>query len=158
MLAHTWNLLPLAVSIACSNIYPSIQAIPLSEGAEYEKTTRRPLRRFGQAFGCLGVSASHRQHNQKANRGPFLRQSEKSPPAADTTKQQQRLSGHLPPNRSTHRMHRCPKSTGSQYIMGQPPTMHWMPSALQAWAGSPETLPALKDRWNQTRRTSRCLH
>jgi hypothetical protein len=37
------------------------------------------------------------------------------------------------PRQPSHRrMQRCPKSTGSQYITGQPPTMHWMSCDLHS--------------------------
>jgi hypothetical protein len=50
-------------------------------------------------------------------------------------------------------MHLCPKSTRSQNINGQPPTMQSMPCVVHARTASVETLPLPKDRWNQTRRT-----
>src|SRR5262249_9030376 len=66
--------------------------------------------------------------------------------------------GTRPPSRNNQRMQRCGTSTGSQYISGHPPTMHWMLRALHSPTASSETLPVPKDRWNQTRLTSRQPH
>jgi hypothetical protein len=54
------------------------------------------------------------------------------------------------PAMDEQRKQRCPRSTGSQYINGQPPSMHWIPRAWHSATASPETLPVPKDRWNQT--------
>src|SRR5690242_15573471 len=59
---------------------------------------------------------------------------------------------------STHFIQRCPKSTGSQYIIGQPPTRQLIFSRSHSRAASAETLPSPKERCNQTWRIPSSAH
>ena len=50
-------------------------------------------------------------------------------------------------------MQRWAMSTGSQNIMGQPPSMHSIPNRSHSSTASRETLPSPNERWIHTRVT-----
>ena len=58
--------------------------------------------------------------------------------------------GTRPWSWSHHRMHLCATSTGSQNIIGQPPTMQLTLRARHSRTASSDTLPFPNDRWNHT--------
>ena len=63
--------------------------------------------------------------------------------------------GSRPLKPSHARMQRWPRSTGAQYMTGQPPAMQAIPRFAHSSIASGDTLPAPKERWSQTRRTPR---
>ena len=78
---------------------------------------------------------------RKSNPPPFTLQRERASGKVLGFIRSQALAGTRRYKRSNHLMHRCPKSIGSQYISGQPPTMHLIPFVLHSWTASFETLP-----------------
>jgi len=83
---------------------------------------------------------------------------ELKPRGNDCSAYDQTLSGRRRCSLRTHFMRRCPKSTGSQYIIGQPPIRQLILRRSHSAAASSDTLPCPKERGSQTWRIPRSAH